>query len=126
MKNIYLKAYSLLELLIYLTIIGILMSIGLVTYNRIQETAMKKSMQIEMKQYPIAVYNYKVDKGTIPESVDQLLNEGFITKELAADPWGTKYKIEYNPETHILKITSAGPDKQMGTADDASIEENIY
>ncbi len=123
--NITFKAYTLLEILVVLTIIGILMAVGLATYTKVQETAMKKAMQMEMKQYSIAIYNYKIDKGNIPGDVDILLNEGYITKELSTDPWETKYKIEYNETTHILKITSAGPDKKFGTSDDYSTEENI-
>lgn len=118
-------AFTMMELLMVLTIIGILMAIGMVVYTRVQQTAMKKAAEIEMKQFPIAVLNYKLDKNEYPKSSQDLLQNGYITKELSLDPWDQEYRLEYDEENGILKIISSGPDKKSGTKDDITDEEKI-
>lgn len=120
-----LDAFTLLEMLIVLTIIGILMAIGMATYSRIQNTAMTKAVNAEVNQYKIAIYNYKIENGSSPASVDDLLNGGYITKDLAIDPWNTKYSISFNSQNGSVKIVSAGSDKKFGTKDDIINEANM-
>ncbi len=112
-------------MLIVLTIIGILLAAGLATYSTVQNTAMKKAAQIELRQYQIAIQAFKVDSGTVPLSTRELLESGYITKELLTDPWNTEYRIEESSE-NTIKIISAGPDKRFGTKDDIKEEITIF
>ncbi len=125
MKEKRLPAYTLLELLMVLTIIGVLMATGMVVYSRIQLSALKKAAQIEMKQFPLAILSYRLDYQENPASPSELLDGGFITRELATDPWGNDYRLEYGEDGRTVRVLSAGPDKKIGTKDDLSIEENI-
>lgn len=125
MKNKKLPAYTLLELLVVLTIIGILMAVGMAAYTRVQNTAMKKAATMAMKQYRIAVVNFKIDNGRVPTDVNELLSMGYITKELAKDPWNQDFRLEYDEASNIMKVISGGADKKYGTPDDIVDEENL-
>jgi len=112
-------------MLIVLTIIGILLTAGLATYSTVQNTAMKKAAQIELRQYQIAIQTFKVDSNTLPSSSKELLEKGYITKELLTDPWNTEYRIE-NTSENTIKIISAGPDRRFGTKDDITEETTVF
>ena len=117
------SAFTLLELLIVLTIIGILMAIGLATFGKLQDTANIKAIEVEISQFKIAIYSYKMDNGgSVPTSVDDLLAKGYIKNELATDPWGSKYVLIYNSSMGTMTVISPGPDKKQNTKDDVTRE----
>ena len=120
------KAFTLLEVLITLTIISILMSVGIAVYSKLRESVLKKATQIELKQYKVALYNYYLDNDVLPESIEELENKGYITHELAVDSWNVYYRLEKSQDEGKIKIISCGPDKKYGTQDDISSEEVIF
>lgn len=120
-----LSAFTLLEMLVVLTIIGILLAIILPNYSRTQTGAMNTAAKAEMNGYFIAMMEYKKENGNIPASPDDLVKSGLIKKDMAMDPWNHSYKIEYDPATQLAKVISAGADGQFGSKDDIVIEENI-
>jgi prepilin-type N-terminal cleavage/methylation domain-containing protein len=120
-----LEAFTLLEMLIVLTIIGILMAVGMVSYGKMQEMTNKKNVEIEMKNINVAIVTYKSDFGSPPQTVEELYRANIIQKELMTDIWGTDYLLEYQPGSYSVKIISAGPDKKMKTQDDIISEGNI-
>jgi type II secretion system protein G len=124
-ETIKFDAFTLLELLIVLTIIGILMAVGMAGIPKLIETANKKAVETEMASFRVAIMNYKVDNGSTPTSVDELLSRGYITQELAIDPWGDKYMLRIKEGTGILEVVSAGADKKFGTEDDITKEAQI-
>lgn len=120
------KAYTLLEILVVLAIIGVLMTAGLGIYSRVQETAYRKATEMEMKQIIVAVFNYKLEFRIIPESIEKMKDEEFLSDEASKDAWNTLYRLEYNEGDNTLKIISAGQDKKFGTKDDLYVEEKIF
>ncbi len=124
MKSKKLKAFTLLEMLVVLTIIGILMSIGMASYTRIQQSATKKAVIVEIKQFQIAILNYKIDHGTPPSSVQVLLSGGYITRDLARDPWNEEYILQVDQNSSQITLISKGADKKLGTADDIAIKND--
>lgn len=124
MKRKKLEGFTLLEMLVVLAIIGILMSIGMASYTKIQQSATNKAVLVEMKQFQIALLNYKIDHGTPPTSVKALLNGGYITRDLALDPWNEEYILQVNPNSGQVTLISKGADKKLGTADDISFKNN--
>ncbi len=120
-----LPAYTLLEMLIVLTIIGILLTVGLATYSKVQTTAMIKSAQIELRQYHIAIQSFKADLNAMPVNAGELLEKGYITKQLLNDPWGTEFRLEVDNSANTVKIISAGPGKQFGTKDNIIEEVSV-
>ncbi len=64
-----------------------------------------------------AVLQWQVSRGSTCPSVDDLVRERFILPSRATDPWGEKYNVSCTGDG-AAAVTSAGPDKQRGTADD--------
>lgn len=121
-------AFTLLEMLIVLTIIGILMAIGMATYTRIQDTASKQALKVEMNNIKLAVYAYYQNNNNYPATVQVLQTEGFISKELQSDPWNTDYRLGVKTSPNgltLIVISSAGPDKKFGTPDDIVREDSL-
>lgn len=55
-------------------------------------------------------------KGTCPSSVEQLKADGMLSSTSnTIDPWGSPYTLRCAPDPIV---TSLGPDKKAGTADD--------
>jgi type II secretory pathway pseudopilin PulG len=55
------------------------------------------------------------------------INRAFVSSDATPgavpriqDPWGTVLDYVYGPDDHFPELTSAGPDKKFGTADDIS------
>jgi len=115
-REYVLKAFTLLELLVVLTIIGILMTIGMAAYTGVIESATRRAVEVEMSQFQIAIFNFKIEEGRMPSSVEELLSAGYITVELMKDPWGEDYILQENESR--WQLISKGADKKLGTRDD--------
>jgi general secretion pathway protein G len=119
------SAYTLMEILVVLTIIGILMSIGMITYSRVINSAQKQAAMNEMKGFAPAIHSYKMENNRAPADVQELLDGGYINKSLSIDPWQQPYRLEVNDAAGTIKIFSAGPDKTFGTKDDITVEDQF-
>lgn len=111
-----LEGFTLLELLVVLTIIGILMTIGMAAYTGVIESATRRAVEVEISQFQVAIFNFKIEEGRMPSSTEELLSSGYITQELLKDPWGESYILRENEGRY--QIVSKGPDKKIGTKDD--------
>ena len=66
------------------------------------------------------VSQYMIDNNTCPKSLEDLVAQKYVAKPAAKDPWGKDYKMAC-PGTHDTDtpdVSSSGPDKADGTADD--------
>jgi len=114
--NGFLEGFTLLELLVVLTIIGILMTIGMAAYTGVIESATRRAVEVELSQFQVAIFNFKIEEGRMPTSTEELLQSGYITRELLKDPWGEEYILRENEGRY--QLLSKGPDKKAGTKDD--------
>jgi general secretion pathway protein G len=77
--------FTLLELVIVMTVIVILAAIGVVNYQKIQlharETVLKQNLQAMRK----AIDQYTADKEELPQSLENLVEMGYI-REIPTDP----------------------------------------
>ncbi len=117
------KAFSLIEILIVLAIIGILLTIAIPNLFKAEEATRKRATEIEMRGIIASIYNYRLANYSLPKSLRDLVNEGYIKSSALTDEWGTEYKFELKGNKVI--ITSAGPDKKFNTKDDIVIEETF-
>lgn len=117
------KAFSLIEILIVLAIIGILLTIAIPNLFKAEEATRKRATEIEMRGIIASIYNYRLANYSLPKSLRDLVNEGYIKSSALTDEWGTEYKFEVKGNKVI--ITSAGPDKKFNTKDDIVIEETF-
>ncbi|MFN4244957.1 MAG: competence type IV pilus major pilin ComGC [Brevinematia bacterium] len=117
------RGFSLIEILIVLAIIGILLTIAVPNLFKAEEAARKRATELEMRGIIASIYNYRLSTYSLPVSLKDLVNEGYIKSSALVDEWGTDYKFEV--KNNKVVITSAGPDKRFGTKDDIVVEENF-
>jgi len=92
--------FTLLELVMVMTIIVILAAIGVVNYQKVQlharETVLKQNLQAMRK----AIDQYAADKEELPQSLDNLVEMGYI-REIPLDPMTNEkdWKTEMEEDT---------------------------
>jgi general secretion pathway protein G len=129
------RAFTLLEILIALAILGLLVGLAVTNLDKIfgnsQESVVKVFVQESIK---IPLNTYRINMGSFPSTSEGL--QALVTPpasnadnwrgpyiadgKLPNDPWGEPYQYAY-PGTHNKNgydIWSKGPDKQSGTGDD--------
>jgi len=61
-----------------------------------------------------------IDNNNCPRSMEELIAQKYVSKQGAKDPWGKDFTLrcpgQKDPES--ADISSSGPDKADGTADD--------
>ncbi len=118
------SGYTLMELLIVITIIGVLLSIAVVNLKGTPDEARIASAKQELRTMELALDLYRMHNATYPSS-DQGLKAlvekpaeakkwqtgGYLKgKEVPTDPWGNPYKY-LNPGNHgDVDIYSLGVD----------------
>jgi type II secretion system protein G len=117
------RAFSLLELMLVLAIMGILMAvvaINMVGHGaRAQVTAAKASL----KTIKTNVDTYYITYSSYPPDLQTLVTCKMIERGSLSDPW----KLPFLYDSHGVStdepyvLGSAGPDKVVGTPDDLSV-----
>ena len=109
-------AFTLIEILVALTIIGVLLSfVAPMVLNR-PDQARAIKIQNDFVAIETALNLYRLDNGQFPkasEGLEILVNKennslGYLTN-LPKDPWGNRYEVIFEPAGG-LQIKSAGPD----------------
>ena len=117
------RGVTLIEILIVLAIVGLIAGgVAVVAVPKYQESQ-KNQAKIDARTIHPVAEKYRIDHPGEPCPTVELLRD---KKELSAaskitDPWDTPYKITCEEDETI--VTSAGPDKKEGTADDIRIPE---
>jgi general secretion pathway protein G len=109
---------TLIEIMVVVAIISLVLGgVGIMAFNRFQD-AQLDTARTEVIKIRGAVETYRVNKrGKCPKTMQDLKAAGFIDK-IAKDPWGTEYELKCPGEKDQIDVVSAGPDAEMGTADD--------
>jgi general secretion pathway protein G len=79
------KGYTLIELLIVLAIIALLVSIALPQYRYAQQRAKEAVLRENLTRIREILDQYNSDKGKYPESLETLVEEGYLRK-MPRDP----------------------------------------
>ena len=79
------KGFSLLELMIAMFILIILISVAVPTYRNSVQNAREVVLQENLWQMRRAIDQYGADKGKLPESLDSLVEGGYL-REKPVDP----------------------------------------
>jgi general secretion pathway protein G len=129
-------AFTLVELLLVLVILGTLAAIVLPKFSGTTERARQTQAQTQISTFGTALDAFEVDAGHYPNGANGLLDliqrpSGVVDwrgpylkneSEIPNDPWGNPYIYECpgrnNPNGYDL--SSMGADGQQGTEDDIS------
>jgi len=124
-------AFTLVEVLLVVVIIGILAGLLVVRLTGRSEEARIARAQADVRgQLSLALSLFEQDTGRLPtaeEGLAALVTDpgvpgwkgSYLQGDLKPDPWGTAYSYSLDPDhpgQYIL--VSAGPDRQLGTDDD--------
>lgn len=127
-KNLFgntLTGFTLIEVLITLTIIAILMSfVAPYVLNR-PDQARDLKLKFDFEAIESALALYKLDNGKYPTQelgFDHLINGDNGSKYLSKipeDPWGSNYI--YKMENNVVELISIGPDGLLDGPEDDDI-----
>ena len=98
------SGFTLLELLMVMTIIVILVSIGVPAYNKIQLKARETQLKDDLKTMRKLMDQYKADKERFPESLDELVKAGYL-RAIPIDPitGSAEWAVETGEDTISLE-----------------------
>lgn len=122
-KGIFVKkAFSLMELMVVIIILGLLAMFVLPNLVGKSEEAKEKLTCIQMKSVSQVLKMYKIDKSTYPtteEKLDILVkNNYFEDEKMPKDSWDNPFVYISNEDGKSFELISFGPDKKEGGNDD--------
>lgn len=128
------RGMSLIEIIIVISLIGVIMSVIIVNLTNRQDEAMRDAAKLAMGNVAQSLQLYRVHNFKFPggdQGLDALVtNPGntakwrgpYIETQKLNDPWGNKFT--YESDGRNFKIMSAGPDGTFGNEDDVSYPED--
>lgn len=117
--------FTLVEILLVVAILGILAGVAVVSLKGRTKTASITATRTSIQAIGTAIDTYEVDNGIYPASLQSLLTKGNESNwngpymkdgRMPKDAWGNDFS--YSVQGDSCKLISAGPDGQMGSADD--------
>lgn len=123
--------FSLIELIIVITIMGLLVSlVAPQMFSKVSSTQ-RKTAAAQMQMFGTALDTYRLDMGQYPDSLDELRastnpkwDGPYLPKSVPMDPWDNPYTYKIPGEDGApYALSSLGADgKPGGEEDDADIE----
>lgn len=113
------RGFTLIELLIVMVILGLLASLVAPTLFSKVSSSKIKTAQTQMKMLSTALDAYRLDMGSYPAELNQLLKSDesgwdgpYMPKSIPKDPWGSDYNYSLTENGYAL--SSFGSDKKEG------------
>lgn len=114
------KAFSLMELMVVIIILGLLAAFVLPNLTGKSEEAKDKIVCIQMKSIAQTLKMYKLDTSSYPqteEGLNTLVEKKYFEDgKLPKDAWGNKFIYIQNEDS--FDLVSMGSDKKESTEDD--------
>ena len=127
-RRVFRRAFTLVEMLLVVTIIGILAALVIPKIVGRSEQARVTAAQADLASIKTTLDAFEVDNGYYPKSIQDLVLapntaknwHGPYLEKVPQDPWGNNY-VYYFPGKHntgSYDLLSIGPDSKEGTDDD--------
>ncbi|HOO70948.1 MAG TPA: type II secretion system major pseudopilin GspG [Spirochaetota bacterium] len=120
------RAFTLLEIMIVVTIIAILGALVVPRFMDMPKKANVTAAKTQIQNFSMALDKYALEKGNYPttdEGLQALVQDG-IMKKIPPDPWGNPYQYrspgENDPDYEIMSFGADG--KEGGEEYDADIK----
>jgi len=115
------SGFTLIEVLLVVAILGILATVVVVNFSGQQEGAKIKATRASIASVATAVSMYEVQLGKFPVALADLTVDSDVFQapldRVPVDSWGLEFQYQQKGKGRF-EIRSAGPDGQMGSADD--------
>ncbi len=113
------RGFTLIELMVVITIIGLLVGIATVKVIDFIDEGRITAAKGDIEAMKTALDHYKRKKGRYPSTSDGLeaIAEFMDDEKIPIDPWGNPYIYKLEDSSHYL-ITSYGADGQEGGESD--------
>jgi general secretion pathway protein G len=121
-----LRAFTLIELMIAVVILGLLASIAIYSYSHYLDRAKQYKARGDISTFVNALDVFQGDKGRYPDNQEglKILVPDYI-KSLPNDPWGHPYQYVQPGRTAAYDIISYGADgREGGSGANADITSN--
>jgi general secretion pathway protein G len=115
------NGFTLLELVVIMTIVALLTTVGLVGYREKVRSAKEAVLREDLFQFNHSLDQYRADRGKYPSSLNALVEYGYL-RALPVDPmtqsrdtWQTEMEPpdpdNQDAELGIYRVRSGSPDK---------------
>lgn len=116
------QGFTLVELLLVVAILATLATVVAVKFGGQGEQARIAATRTSISNIKTAVEAYEIRMGRYPNSLEDLTvgtdsQPALLEKGAISDSWGNPFDFKKTGK-YDFKITSPGPDGQMGTEDD--------
>lgn len=116
------NAFTLIEVVVVIIILVTLASIATPMYLSYVKKANVGAARTQLKLLQDAITGYKLDIGSFPESLENLVNkdeqnekwDGPYIQRIPKDPWGNEYIYTFPGENGEYDLVSYGADGQAG------------
>jgi len=121
-KRIKKRQFSLLEVIIAITIVALVATIAVQQIGDQSDQARVEAAKIQIASFKDTITTYRINTGKFPNTLQDLVTnesgaKGWrqLLEEIPQDPWNNDYQFRLAPETfNKFEIVSYGADGQPG------------
>lgn len=115
------RAFSLLELMLVLVILGLLSTVAAVALLPRAEQAKISTTKASLEVIKSAITGYQIEKSRLPESLEQLVPD-YLEEGKLRDGWKQPFYYRPTPgQVRPYELLSFGKDLEAGTEDDIDV-----